>query len=198
MTHGTLGGRMIADQILGVAVEWEHLYDPRRPLYDPKRKTRKTRTPVTRAELPVARQYGTHLSPGDVASRFDIAPGAGAVVWDGCSKLAVYRDNEGLFHERSAYCTHLGGVVQWNATEGSWDCPCHGSRFAIDGAVLNGPAIATLHAREDTFTPEARRSAYVSPSLFDLRRPVPTPTISSESRAQEATTSSPSSDRQQH
>lgn len=41
-------------------------------------------------------------------------------------------------------CTHLGGVLCWNATEESWDCPLHGSRFAADGSVLEGPATRAL------------------------------------------------------
>jgi Rieske Fe-S protein len=68
----------------------------------------------------------------------------GAVLQRGASKIAVYRDDDGRLIERSAVCTHLGCIVQWNSLERSWDCPCHGSRFAPDGAVLNGPAITPL------------------------------------------------------
>ena len=56
----------------------------------------------------------------------------------------LFRDDAGNLHERSAVCPHLGCIVSWNATERSWDCPCHGSRFDPYGKVLNGPAIGPL------------------------------------------------------
>jgi Rieske Fe-S protein len=59
-------------------------------------------------------------------------------------KVAVYREEDGSIHKCSAVCTHLGCVVQWNGSEKSWDCPCHGSRFDTDGHVLNGPALRAL------------------------------------------------------
>lgn len=44
-------------------------------------------------------------------------------------------------------CTHLGGVLSWNGTEQSWDCPLHGSRFGADGSVLDGPATRPLRCQ---------------------------------------------------
>jgi Rieske Fe-S protein len=71
------------------------------------------------------------------------------VIQRGLAKVAVYRDEAGVLHERSAVCTHLGCIVRWNSEESSWDCPCHGSRFAPTGEVLSGPAPSGLkEARE--------------------------------------------------
>lgn len=55
--------------------------------------------------------------------------------------VAVFRDDEGVY-AISLVCTHLGCIVK-AATEG-FECPCHGSRFASDGAVVKGPAPTAL------------------------------------------------------
>ncbi len=136
MTHATLGGILISDLVLGRPNPWEELYDPRR-------KTISTESvkEFVMENADVAVQYKDLLPlGGDVKSAEEIAPGCGAVLQRGIHKVAAYRDDAGQLHERSAICTHLGCVVQWNGLERSWDCPCHGSRFATDGAVLNGPA----------------------------------------------------------
>jgi hypothetical protein len=43
----------------------------------------------------------------------------------------------------------MGCIVHWNTLEGCFDCPCHGSQFAVDGGVLNGPAISGLAPLDD-------------------------------------------------
>jgi glycine/D-amino acid oxidase-like deaminating enzyme/nitrite reductase/ring-hydroxylating ferredoxin subunit len=137
MTHGVIAGILISDLILGRDNPWATLYDPRR-------KTLRAIGEFAKENLNVAAKYVEWATPGEVKSEDEIPPGSGAVIRHGLKKIAVYRDNSGQVFRHSAACTHLGCVVEWNPTEKSWDCPCHGSRFDPHGAVLNGPAAAGL------------------------------------------------------
>ncbi len=137
MTHGTIAGILITDLIRGRSNEWEQLYDPGR-------KSIRSTGEYVKENLNVAKQYTDYLSPGEARSEDEIRPGQGAVVRQGVKKLAVCRDEAGTLHRASAVCPHLGCIVHWNSLEQSWDCPCHGSRFNVDGGVLNGPALGGL------------------------------------------------------
>ena len=138
MTHGTIAGMLITDLIEERPNPWESLYDPsRKPVRAVGR--------YLKENANVARQYVDWVLPGDDVSRDDVEPGTGAVIRDGLKKIAVYRDAYGTLHEYSAVCPHLGCIVQWNATEMTFDCPCHGSRYDKHGTVINGPANKDLH-----------------------------------------------------
>jgi nitrite reductase/ring-hydroxylating ferredoxin subunit len=140
MTHGTIAGILLTDLIQGRENRWAELYDPsRKPL------SLSAAKDFAEENLNVAVQYTDHVTPGEVSDESEIRAGEGAVIRRGLSKVACYRDESGALHERSAVCTHLGCVVQWNSGEKSWDCPCHGSRFhRTDGHVVNGPANVAL------------------------------------------------------
>ena len=137
MTHGTIAGILITDLITGRENSWEALYDPSRV-------SLKAAKEFARENLNVAAQYRDYVTPGEVSSPSEIPAGTGAIMRRGTHKIAVYRDEAGTIHERSAVCTHMYCIVDWNSTEKSWDCPCHGSRFDPFGKVLNGPAVAPL------------------------------------------------------
>ena len=74
----------------------------------------------------------------------DLAPGHGGVIDLEGEKLAVYKDDEGYLVALSPRCTHMGCTVDWNDADRTWDCPCHGSRYAVDGEVIQGPAAKSL------------------------------------------------------
>jgi glycine/D-amino acid oxidase-like deaminating enzyme/nitrite reductase/ring-hydroxylating ferredoxin subunit len=137
MTHGTIAGMLITDLILGRDNPWAILYNP-------SRKTGRAAGQYYQENVNVFGQYADWLSDGDAATFEDIAPGHGAVVRSGLVKVAAYRDARGGLHVRSAVCRHLGCIVHWNDAEKTWDCPCHGSRYAADGRVLNGPSASDL------------------------------------------------------
>jgi glycine/D-amino acid oxidase-like deaminating enzyme/nitrite reductase/ring-hydroxylating ferredoxin subunit len=140
MTTGVMAGRLLAARIGGETPPWSDLYDPRRlhPLTEAK--------PFIKANVEVARRFiGDRLRPTTHADSPDsLAPGQGAIIQVAGRRRAVYRDTDGKLHALSARCTHLGCIVAFNDAEKSWDCPCHGSRFGVDGDVLNGPATVPL------------------------------------------------------
>lgn len=138
MTHGTIAGILLTDLVLGLKNPWAALYDPSRVKLG-------AAGEYVKENVNVAEQYKDWITEGDVENADGIAPGEGAVIRRGSKKIAVYKDDSGAIHERSAVCTHLYCIVDWNPTEKSWDCPCHGSRFDPFGKVINGPAIAPLH-----------------------------------------------------
>ncbi|HET9023305.1 MAG TPA: Rieske 2Fe-2S domain-containing protein, partial [Burkholderiaceae bacterium] len=73
-----------------------------------------------------------------------LQPGSGAIVEHQGERVAAYRAADGSVTMVSPVCTHLKCLVHWNSAEESWDCPCHGSRFGVDGRVLEGPALEPL------------------------------------------------------
>ena len=81
-----------------------------------------------------------HVKPVSDRPLAELARGDGCIMKKDGKRLAVYRDEEGAVHAVSALCTHQGCQVAFNPTEHSWDCPCHGSRFDVDGRVLDAPA----------------------------------------------------------
>lgn len=143
MTYGTIGGILLSDLILGRENPWIAIYNPSRV-------SLRAAGKFLRENLNAAAWYTEHLTGGDIDSANDLQRGNGGIVRRGLSKVAVYRDEADNLHECSAVCPHLGGIVQWNPVEKSWDCPLHGSRFTSLGRVISGPATSDLKKAEET------------------------------------------------
>ncbi|MGQ2985544.1 FAD-dependent oxidoreductase [Flavobacterium sp.] len=138
MTHGTLGGLIINDLITGQE-------NPYAGIYDPSRITLRTGFDYLKEVGNMAyRMIKDWISSGDIKELDELSPGKGAILSKGLDKIAVYRDDDGTLHSCSAICPHMGGVLQWNDDERSFDCPLHGSRFTAYGEVVNGPAVCGL------------------------------------------------------
>jgi glycine/D-amino acid oxidase-like deaminating enzyme/nitrite reductase/ring-hydroxylating ferredoxin subunit len=77
-----------------------------------------------------------------------LAAGEGRVIKLEKETVALYKDEHGSLHAVNPLCTHMKCSVAWNAAEKSWDCPCHGARYSMDGVVLNGPTDIDLELIE--------------------------------------------------
>ena len=142
MTHGTIGGMLVSDLILGHENPWAEVFEPSRILTQ---SIKEAVTETISSTLP----FVDWITGGDVSSVDEIKNGEGAIIRHGMSKIAAYRDENGKLYQRSAVCTHMGCIVRFNSLEKTWDCPCHGSRFAIDGHPINTPAITPLEEIEE-------------------------------------------------
>lgn len=142
MTNGIVAGQLLRDLITDSDTGWRRyasLYDPGRRL------TRKSVTNLVTDNLSVAEHFvldrAKALLAGDPET---LAPGDAGVFTVSGKLAAVRRDEHGTLHALSGRCTHLGCAVAFNDAEKSWDCPCHGSRFDIDGTPIQGPATRPL------------------------------------------------------
>lgn len=139
LVYGTLAAMIISDMILEKENAWAETYRFNRftPL--------KSFKEFFKEGVDVTTRYFTDgRDKGDEETIENLAPGQAAVFKLNGEKLAVYKDSNGTAHIVSAVCPHQKCTVHWNAAELSWDCPCHGSRFSIEGRVLEGPAISDL------------------------------------------------------
>ncbi|SDH14169.1 FAD-dependent oxidoreductase [Mucilaginibacter gossypii] len=144
MMLGSVAGKILADLISGKGSRYEKLFSPGRV------KPVDSFNEFVKENADVAYHF--------IADRFKIketdslkrlSPGTGKLVEVDGKKIAAYRDNDGVIHALNPICTHAACIVGWNSEEKSWDCPCHGARYDIDGNVLTGPATKKLQTITD-------------------------------------------------
>lgn len=145
LTLGTLAAHMIAERILGGCTAWDELFAPARIELE---------THAVKKFIGENKDYPLHLLK-DWFTRVEttagpevLRPGEGGLFKVRGHRLAVSRDDSGRLIAVTAACPHMGCAVHWNDAECTWDCPCHGSRFAADGGVINGPAPRGLTRQE--------------------------------------------------
>ncbi|HJR46365.1 MAG TPA: FAD-dependent oxidoreductase [Actinomycetota bacterium] len=142
MTNGTLAAMLLTDRIVGRDNPWAGFYDSKRLAVAQSAKEFVTEN------LNVAQHwFGDRVqTPGDPLE--ELGKGEGTVIRRSGQAVAVYKEEDGTLRGLSAVCTHLACIVHFNNAERSWDCPCHGSRFDLDGNVLHGPAVKPLEPKD--------------------------------------------------
>ena len=139
MMLGSVAAKILTDLVIKGENIYKELFDPCRVKPIDSFKEFVTENADVAYHL-VADRFGIH----ETDSLKRIEPGTGKLVEIDGKKVAAYRDEKGTIHALSPTCTHMGCIVNWNQEEKSWDCPCHGARFDIDGKVLTGPATIDL------------------------------------------------------
>jgi glycine/D-amino acid oxidase-like deaminating enzyme/nitrite reductase/ring-hydroxylating ferredoxin subunit len=142
LAMGSIAGQILAGHIGGEP-------NPHAALFSPHRVSLRGAPTLAQINAKTALDFiGDRLRPTEAPGSDDVPVDAARVLADGLGKKGVYRDRTGAVHAVSLRCTHLGCLLRFNGAERSWDCPCHGSRFDVDGAVLEGPAIRPLPRRD--------------------------------------------------
>lgn len=149
MTGGVISSELITDLIMKRENSAEELYSPNRVL-----PVLKSAGGIVKDAALTASSFASLVAPrtlqdvkgGLIPSKAgdNLAKGEGQVVQEGARKVAMFRDENDVLHRKSAVCTHLGCLVEWNPKDRSFDCPCHGSLFDPQGRVMCGPAVADL------------------------------------------------------
>ncbi|MEK4149642.1 FAD-dependent oxidoreductase [Robertmurraya sp. FSL W8-0741] len=138
MTNGTAAALLLKDLILNKANPYEELFTPQRFHADPD----------VKKFISVNADVAKHFVKGKLEfipkGPDELTNDEGSPVMVDGKRCGAYKDREGKLHIVDTTCTHLGCEVEWNHGERTWDCPCHGSRFSIDGEVLDGPAAKPL------------------------------------------------------
>lgn len=138
MTEAMLSAMILCDQICGVKNPYEKLFTP-------KRLHLRAGIAALLTDIGVSVKglvKGTFHIPFNNIS--DVKPGQGKIVRIGLRRYGCYKEQTGKIHKIPVRCPHMGCELEWNGEERTWDCPCHGSRFDIDGKRIDDPAQANL------------------------------------------------------
>lgn len=133
ITNCTIGAKLITDQIM-------QRDNPYEKIYDPSRITLRRFEEFIRTNTNAMAQYSHWFLAKPKPPLSQIPKDTGVVYREGFKMIAAYKNAADQISYMSAICPHLGGIVQWNSVEKSWDCPCHGSRFNCHGETLEGPS----------------------------------------------------------
>ncbi|MBH1960738.1 MAG: FAD-dependent oxidoreductase [Flavobacteriia bacterium] len=139
MTWGTLAADIIADLIDGLENGLAETVSPSRLEF-----TASAREFVKENVDVVFHLIKDRFAADKKAELDSLENGEGKVIVFEGKNVAAYRDEQGAVKLLSAACPHMGCTVNFNTSEKTWDCPCHGSRFDTDGNLLTAPATENL------------------------------------------------------
>lgn len=135
LVFGVASAHIISDLLMGRDNELAEFFQPRRF---------NLTGDYLKNNADVVKHFIKDRLPFDLSEVEKIPPGSGEIVQQGLAKYAVYRNEEGELTVLSPVCTHMNCIVQWNQSERTWDCPCHGGQFTPAGDPLRAPVTKPL------------------------------------------------------
>lgn len=139
MIFGTISSQIIGDLIINKENKYENLFDPRRvrPISGFSDFVKENATSAF--DFIKDKLFMTKID-----SLAEIKDGEAKVVKYEGESYAVYKESSDKIHVLKSTCPHTRCEVRWNSAEISWDCPCHGSRFSVNGRLLTAPSTQDL------------------------------------------------------
>ncbi len=131
MTNGIIAGKILSDILLGKENEYEKIFDPNRSFNKKK---------ITSFFLDVY-QTSKSILKTKFHTNKPYYPNNVKITHEDGKKIGIYTDENGREHKVRNLCPHLKCSLIFNEVDKTWDCPCHGSRFDIDGNVIEGPSV---------------------------------------------------------
>ena len=143
ITYSHIAARMLTDIIINGESEYTELFDPNRI------KMVAGFSNFVKENADVVKEFfSKRIAQTKIKELSELAAGEARLVKYEGDSIAMYRDETGKVHAINPVCPHAKCVVGWNSAEKSWDCPCHGSRFSVDGELLTGPSRSNLEKIE--------------------------------------------------
>ncbi|MFP3598605.1 FAD-dependent oxidoreductase [Chryseobacterium sp. SIMBA_029] len=143
MIFGTITSQILGDLILTGSSKYKELFEPGRI------KPMAGFTNFVKEQANVVFDFvKDKLFAEKINSLTELTAGEAKVVKFEGESYAVYKEAEGKLHLLKSTCPHAKCEVRWNSAELSWDCPCHGSRFNVNGKMLTGPTVKDLQRIE--------------------------------------------------
>lgn len=128
MTNGTIAAKCISNELLGIENKYKGLFNPKR----------------LNLTLAINSIYGLFCYLKSYIEGLFNKNNPSYVTIKGVL-YGVYTDENGVEHKVKLICPHMKCPLVFNEEENTWDCPCHGSRFDIDGNIIEGPAKQNIH-----------------------------------------------------
>ncbi|HLP05609.1 MAG TPA: FAD-dependent oxidoreductase [Paludibacter sp.] len=139
MPYSHMAAKLLGDLILHGQSRYEKLFDPGRI------KPIAGFSSFVSENADVIKEFiAKRISIEKVENLDELAPGEARIIRYKGEQIAVYRNDSGILMAIDPVCTHARCIVQWNNAEKTWDCPCHGARYTVEGEILTGPATRKL------------------------------------------------------